>query len=186
MSSPQSERLIWLDLEMTGLIPLKDYIIEIATVVTDWDLNIVATGPNLPIVCPQEALDTMDNWCTTTHTASGLLNRIASDGVDIRRAEELTLKFLREHVNPGYSPMCGNSIATDRTYMRLYMPGLEAFFHYRNLDVTVLKMLADKWNPSVSQNLSQERNHRALDDIHAAIDELKHFRQYFLKLESKE
>ncbi|HSX21101.1 MAG TPA: oligoribonuclease [Gammaproteobacteria bacterium] len=174
--------LIWLDLEMTGLNPQKDRIIEIATVVTDHDLNILAHGPELAINQPVELLKDMDEWNTSHHTSSGLLDKVMHSIVTEQEAELRTLEFLMKYVEPGFSPMCGNSIYQDRRFLNIYMPKLEAFFHYRNLDVSSLKILAKSWAPDVYAQLTKESNHRALDDVIGSIDELKFYRQNILKI----
>lgn len=174
--------LIWLDLEMTGLNPQKDRIIEIATVVTDANLNILAKGPDLVVNQSNELLHGMDDWNTTHHGSSGLIDLVKQSTIDEAEAELRTLEFLQRFVEPGFSPMCGNSIYQDRRFLTLYMPKLEAFFHYRNLDVSSLKILAKNWAPEVYESLIKESNHRALDDVLASIAELKHYKENFLKI----
>lgn len=178
----KKNNLIWLDLEMTGLNPNKDRIIEIATIVTDSDLNIIAHGPELVINQPEDLLRDMDEWNTTHHTISGLLEKVRQSTVTDQEAELRTLDFLLKYVEPGYSPMCGNSIYQDRRFLYNYMPKLEAFFHYRNLDVSSLKILAKSWAPDIYAQLTKESNHRALDDVIGSIDELKFYRQNILKI----
>ncbi|WP_420599199.1 oligoribonuclease [Neptuniibacter sp.] len=173
--------LIWIDLEMTGLEPKTDVIIEIATIVTDADLNILAEGPSLAIHQPDEALDAMDEWCTNQHGKSGLTQRVKDSKVSVADAEQQTISFLNEYVEAGVSPMCGNSIGQDRRFLDKYMPELEAFFHYRNLDVSTLKELAKRWRPEVAAGVVKKGSHLALDDIKDSIEELKHYREYFIK-----
>ncbi|SFC00777.1 oligoribonuclease [Marinospirillum celere] len=173
--------LVWIDLEMTGLDPAKERIIEIATLVTDSDLNILAEGPVLAIHQPDSLLDAMDDWCTKTHGNSGLTQRVKDSQVSTREAELATLEFLRRYVQPGASPMCGNSVHQDRRFMLQEMPELEAFFHYRNLDVSTLKELAKRWNPEVKKSFQKQNTHLALDDIRESVAELRHYREHFLR-----
>ncbi|WP_082676450.1 oligoribonuclease [Thiomicrospira sp. WB1] len=174
--------LIWLDLEMTGLDHRCDRIIEIACVVTDADLTVLAEGPVLAIQTPKSALDAMDDWCTRHHGASGLTQRVLESEVTMAEAEQATLAFLREWVPKGKSPMCGNSICQDRRFLIEQMPELEAFFHYRNLDVSSLKELAKRWVPPVYQSFEKKAAHLALEDIYESIAELKHYRAHLFKL----
>lgn len=174
--------LIWLDLEMTGLNVQKDKIIEIATIVTDQDLNIIAKGPDLVINQSQQLLQSMDEWNTTHHTKSGLFAEVIQSTISEPEAELRTLDFLNKYVEPGFSPMCGNSIYQDRRFLNNYMPKLEAFFHYRNLDVTSLKMLAKSWAPELYEQLTKDSKHRAMDDVLASILELKFYKDNFLKV----
>ncbi|WP_067865919.1 oligoribonuclease [Neptuniibacter marinus] len=174
--------LIWIDLEMTGLEPKTDVIIEIATVVTDSDLNILAEGPMLAIHQSDELLDGMDEWCTNQHGKSGLTQRVKDSSVTEAQAEQETIAFLKQYVAAGESPMCGNSIGQDRRFLDKYMPELEAFFHYRNLDVSSLKELAKRWKPEVAAGVVKKGSHLALDDIRDSIDELKYYREHFIKL----
>ncbi|MCF6764890.1 oligoribonuclease [Thiotrichales bacterium 19S3-7] len=178
----KSRRWVWIDLEMTGLNPQRDRIIEIATIVTDTNLNTIAEGPVIAISQPQSLLDQMDDWCTKTHGDSGLTKRVQQSTISEAQAEEMTLAFLREYVVENTSPMCGNSIWQDRRFLNRYMPNLEAFFHYRMLDVSTLKILAQNWKPSVYEAHNKETKHLALDDIKESIDELNHYRDYFLNL----
>lgn len=172
--------LIWIDLEMTGLDHKHDQIIEIATVVTDKDLNTLAEGPVFAIQTEQHYLDGMDEWCTTHHGNSGLTQRVMDSDISMREAELATIEFLRPWVPKGKSPMCGNSICQDRRFLIEQMPELEVFFHYRNLDVSTLKELAKRWAPQVAASHKKQGAHLALDDIYESIDELKHYRQYLL------
>ncbi len=176
------ENLIWIDLEMTGLDPDRDRIIEIATIVTGPELNILAQGPVLAIHQPEEVLLKMDEWNTSHHTDSGLLERVRSTSVTPAQAEEQTLAFLKEWVPAGVSPICGNSICQDRRFLARLMPELEEFFHYRNLDVSTLKELARRWAPEIIDSFSKENTHLALDDIRESIEELKHYRRHLLKI----
>ncbi len=176
------KNLIWIDLEMTGLKPLQDQIIEIATVVTDKDLVILAQGPVIAIHQPLSVMDAMDGWNTQHHGDSGLSARVADSVHSAQDAEVETLNFLRQYVSAGKSPMCGNSICQDRRFMARLMPELEAYFHYRNLDVSTLKELASRWKPEVLEGFVKKSAHLALNDILDSIDELKHYRDQFLKL----
>ncbi|MEM7081864.1 MAG: oligoribonuclease [Pseudomonadota bacterium] len=185
MSNP-STNLIWIDLEMTGLDPFTDMIIEIATVVTDQDLNVLAEGPEIAIRQPRSLMDSMDEWNTRHHGDSGLTDRVLASSHDTRDAESATLTFLRQWVNDGASPMCGNSICQDRRFMARLMPELEAFFHYRNLDVSALKQLALRWAPAIAKGVVKENRHLALSDIHDSINELKHYREHFLIVDSRD
>ncbi|HBS42687.1 MAG TPA: oligoribonuclease [Oceanospirillales bacterium] len=178
----QKDNLVWMDLEMTGLDPERDVIIEIATIVTDGDLNIIAEGPVMAVHQPDILLDAMDEWNTRTHGNSGLTQRVRDSQYDTRAAELETLAFLREHVKEGTSPLCGNSIHQDRRFLVKYMPELESYFHYRNLDVSTLKELAKRWKPEVVSSFNKKGSHQALDDIRESIDEMLHYRAHFLKL----
>jgi len=169
--------LIWIDLEMTGLRPERDSIIEIATVVTDRELNLVAEGPVLAIHQGEQVLAGMDEWNQRQHGGSGLLARVRASTVDAAAAERQTLAFLAAHVPAGASPMCGNSICQDRRFLARWMPALEAHFHYRNLDVSTLKELAARWYPQLSGQFSKRAAHLALADIHDSIAELRFYRE---------
>ena len=173
--------LIWVDLEMTGLEPLSDRIIEIATIVTDADLNILAEGPVMAIHQAAEIMDNMDEWNTTHHGSSGLTERVRNSTITEVEAQQKTIEFLSEYVAKGVSPMCGNSICQDRRFMVQTMPELEAYFHYRNLDVSTLKELAKRWYPEVSGGFMKKGAHLALDDIRESIEELRYYRQTLLK-----
>jgi oligoribonuclease len=181
-SNSRSTNLIWIDLEMTGLEPDHDTIIEIATIVTDANLNLIAEGPSLAVHQSDAALEAMDEWCTRQHGQSGLTQRVRESVLGERDAELQTLEFLRRHVDQGASPMCGNSIGQDRRFLNKYMPELEAFFHYRNLDVSTLKELARRWKPEVLESVRKKGSHLALDDIHDSIAELRHYREHFIRL----
>jgi oligoribonuclease len=174
--------LIWIDLEMTGLDPQNDQIIEIATVVTDSELNELAEGPVLAVHQPNAVLDAMDEWNTRQHGGSGLTERVRQSQVDTQVAERETLEFLSAWVPHGKSPMCGNSICQDRRFMYRLMPELERFFHYRNLDVSTLKELARRWAPPVYEGFEKDSSHLALDDIRDSIAELRHYRDVFLNV----
>ena len=173
---PSGDYLVWIDLEMTGLKPDSDAIIEIATVVTDKDLAIVAEGPVLAIHHGNEVLARMDEWNQRQHGSSGLLARVRASRVGVGEAQQRTLEFLTPLVNPGSSPMCGSSICQDRRFLARYMPDLERFFHYRNLDVSTLKELARRWAPPVTESFVKQGTHLALADIHESIRELRHYR----------
>ncbi len=170
--------LIWIDLEMTGLDPETDAIIEIATIVTNAELDILAEGPVRAIAVSQARLAGMDEWCTRTHTESGLVARCLADGVGLETAERETMEFLAPFVPAGASPMCGNSICQDRRFLARSMPKLEAFFHYRNLDVSTLKELARRWAPEIAEGFEKESTHMALQDIRDSIDELRYYRAF--------
>ncbi len=174
--------LIWIDLEMTGLDPQKDAIIEIATVVTDARLEVLAEGPVIVVHQPDSALAAMDEWNQRQHGESGLIGRVRVSPCDEAFAERETLAFLERYVPADASPMCGNSICQDRRFLARSMPRLEAYFHYRNLDVSTLKELARRWAPEVADGFVKQSSHRALDDIHDSIAELRHYRAHFLRL----
>ena len=174
------DNLIWIDLEMTGLDPDKDLIIEVATIVTDANLNTLAEGPVIAVHQSDEALNAMDEWNTLTHGKSGLINRVKQSSVDTLQAEQQTLAFLQDYVPQGASPICGNSICQDRRFLYRHMPSLEGFFHYRNLDVSTLKILAQMWAPDVAKGLTKKGSHQALDDIRESIEELRYYRNHLL------
>ncbi|MDC9724336.1 MAG: oligoribonuclease [Gammaproteobacteria bacterium] len=176
------KNLIWIDLEMTGLDTNNDYIIEIATIVTDGDLNVLAEGPTIAIHQSDEILNAMDEWNTRQHGGSGLVARIKETRTTEAEAEQQTLDFLKEYVPAGVSPMCGNSICQDRRFMARIMPELEAYFHYRNLDVSSLKELARRWAPKVEKSFKKKSSHLAMDDVKDSIRELQHYRDLFIKL----
>jgi oligoribonuclease len=173
--------LVWIDLEMTGLQPDTDKIIEIATLVTDENLNLLAEGPVLAIKQSDAALDAMDEWNQTHHGRSGLIERVKASAIDEKEAVRQTLEFLADYSEPNASPLCGNSICQDRRFMANYMPDLEAFFHYRNLDVSTLKELAKRWKPEIMTGLTKKATHQALDDIRESIEELRYYREHFIK-----
>ena len=180
--APSSDNLVWIDLEMTGLDPATDHIIEIATIVTDAHLDPVAEGPVLAIQRDEAALAAMDEWNRTTHGASGLIDRVRRSRLTTSEAERQTLSFLREHAVAGASPMCGNSICQDRRFLAREMPALEKFFHYRNLDVSTVKELARRWAPGVFAGVQKSSVHLALDDVRDSIRELEHYRRHFLRV----
>lgn len=175
--APLTSNLIWIDLEMTGLDTTTDEIIEIATIVTDRNLNEIAEGPVLAVQQPRSVMDNMDAWNTKQHRESGLVDRVLASDLCTAEAEQRTLDFLKRHVEQGASPMCGNSICQDRRFLARQMPLLEAFFHYRNLDVSSLKILAQLWAPAVAKGFTKESTHRALQDIRDSIAELRHYRE---------
>ncbi len=181
MSSKKANNLIWIDLEMTGLDVSNDLVIEIATVVTDNNLNILAEGPVLAVHQSDAVLNNMDDWNTKQHGKSGLVARVKASPVNEATAEKLTLEFLQEYVPEGKSPMCGNSICQDRRFLYRWMPTLEAYFHYRNLDVSTIKELAKHWKPAVAKGFKKKSRHLALEDIHDSIDELKYYREHFIR-----
>jgi oligoribonuclease len=178
-----SDNLIWIDLEMTGLHPDQDRIIEIATIVTDSKLNTLAEGPVFAVHQPDELLNNMDNWNTKQHNSSGLVERVKKSTVEEAEAERKTLEFLRQYVPAGKSPMCGNSVCQDRRFLFRYMPELEKFFHYRLLDVSTLKELALRWAPRIYNGLQKESKHLALSDIRDSIEELKYYRNHLFNTE---
>jgi oligoribonuclease len=180
------DNLIWIDLEMTGLDPDKDLIIEIATIITNKDLEILAEGPMLAIHQSNEALEAMDEWCTNQHGKSGLTERVRDSRVSERDAELQTIDFLKEYVPEKASPMCGNSICQDRRFLARYMPKLEAYFHYRHIDVSTLKELARRWSPTALRGFTKESSHLALDDIRDSIEELRHYREQFIRMPEPE
>ena len=180
--SINNENLIWIDLEMTGLDTTRDAIIEIATIVTDKQLEILAEGPVLAIHQPNDLLEAMDEWNTRQHASSGLVERVKASSIDAREAERQTLDFVSKYVEKGYSPMCGNSICQDRRFMARLMPELEAYFNYRNLDVSTLKELAKRWAPQVAAGFNKQGAHLALDDIRESIAELRYYREHIMKI----
>ena len=173
----RANNLIWLDMEMTGLQPDSDRIIEIALLVTDPQLNVLASGPVLVVHQPDEVLEAMDSWNKSTHAKSGLIERVRASALSEAEAERQALEFLAAYVPPNASPMCGNSICQDRRFLARWMPRLEAFFHYRNLDVSTLKELVRRWKPEIAKGLKKEGKHEALADILDSIEELKYYRK---------
>lgn len=179
--SVSEKNLIWIDLEMTGLDTENDYIIEIATIITSSELQILAEGPMIAIYQPDDILESMDEWNTSTHKNSGLMERVQHSAYDTAQAELETLEFLKAYVPAGVSPMCGNSICQDRRFMHRLMPKLESYFHYRHIDVSTIKELADRWAPNLPKATKNGR-HLALDDIRDSIEELRYFRQHAFKI----
>jgi len=176
------DNLIWLDMEMSGLLPDTDRILELAAVVTDAQLNVIAESPVLVLHQSDAVLDGMDAWNKGTHGRSGLIDKVKASTLDEEAATDAMLAFLKEHVPAGKSPMCGNSICQDRRFMARYMPRLEAFFHYRNLDVSVFKELSRRWRPDIYAGFKKASRHEALADIYESIDELKYYREHFLNM----
>lgn len=178
----KDQRLIWLDMEMTGLDPEKERIIEVAVIITEADLTFVAEGPVLVIHQSDALLDAMDKWNQSTHAKSGLITKIKASTITEADAEDQLLAFLAQYVPAGKSPMCGNTIGQDRRFLVKYMPRLESYFHYRNLDVSTLKELSLRWKPEVYKSFVKQSKHEALADIYESIEELKHYREHFIKL----
>ena len=176
------DNLIWIDLEMTGLEPETDVIIEMATIITDTNLNVLAEGPVIAVHQSDAVLAGMDEWNTRTHGESGLIQRVRDSQIGTAEAEAQTIAFIEQWVPKGKSPICGNSIGQDRRFLCRYMPTLEAFFHYRNLDVSTLKILAERWAPAVKDGFQKKGTHQALDDIRESIAELQYYRQHLLKV----
>ncbi|MER0203215.1 MAG: oligoribonuclease [Nitrosomonas sp.] len=175
-----NNNLIWVDMEMTGLNPDTDRIIEVALVITDSQLNTVAEGPVLVVHQPDEVLNGMDKWNQSTHSKSGLIGKVKASHLNEAEVEAQLIEFLKLHVPTGASPMCGNSICQDRRFMVRSMPKLEAYFHYRNLDVSTLKELAKRWKPQIASGFSKDSKHEALSDIYDSINELKYYREHFI------
>ncbi|WP_354622875.1 oligoribonuclease [Psychromonas sp. MME2] len=173
------DNLVWIDLEMTGLNPETDKVIEIATIVTDSNLNILAEGPQIVIHQSDQVLDAMDEWCTEHHGKSGLTDRVKASKISCEQAEQATLAFLKEWVPEGASPLCGNSIGQDCRFLVAYMPKLEAYFHYRNIDVSTIKELGRRWAPEMVAKHKKTGTHLALQDIKESISELQHYQKYF-------
>lgn len=179
---PNEFRLVWLDMEMTGLDPERERIIEVAVVVTEPDLTIVAEGPVLVIHQPDSLLDAMDSWNRSTHSKSGLTAKVKASTMTEQQAQEELIAFLSQYVPAGKSPLCGNTVSQDRRFMFKYMPKLEQFFHYRTVDVSTLKELARRWKPELLKGFEKRSKHEALADIYESIDELKYYREVFIKL----
>ncbi len=178
--SKNDNNLIWLDMEMSGLLPDSDRILELAVVVTDAELNVLAESPVLVVHQSDAVLDGMDAWNKGTHGRSGLIDKVKASQLDEAAATAQMLEFLKQYVSSGKSPMCGNSICQDRRFMARYMPELESYFHYRNLDVSVFKELARRWKPEIYNGFKKASKHEALADIYESIDELKYYREHFI------
>jgi oligoribonuclease len=181
--SQDQNNLIWLDMEMSGLQPDTDRILELAAVITDAELNVVAESPVLVVHQPDAVLDGMDDWNKSTHGRSGLIAKVKASTLDEAAACQQMIEFLKQHIPAGKSPMCGNSICQDRRFMARYMPELEAYFHYRNLDVSVFKELSRRWKPAIYNGFKKTSKHEALADIYESIEELKYYREHFIKLD---
>jgi oligoribonuclease len=182
--NPNPTNLIWIDLEMTGLVPERHRVIEIATLVTDQYLNALAEGPVIAIHQSDAELEAMDEWNTTQHGRSGLTRRVRESRIDEVEAQRLTVEFLRQWVPAGRSPMCGNSICQDRRFLARWMPELEKHFHYRNLDVSTLKELCHRWAPTIARGFNKESRHLAMDDVKDSIAEMRYYRENFLRIQS--
>jgi len=179
---PESlNNLIWIDLEMTGLDPKMNVILEIATIITDDNLNILEEGPSLSIFQKEEQLSLMDDWNIQHHTSSGLISRVKKSPVSESSAEKDTIAFISKYVKKGASPLCGNTIGQDRLFLTKYMPELTSWFHYRNIDVTTIKELAKRWAPNVFEGVKKANSHQAMEDIKESINELAHYRKHFLR-----
>jgi oligoribonuclease len=183
MMAQDNDNLIWLDMEMSGLLPDTDRILELAVVVTDANLNVLGESPVLVVHQSDAVLDGMDAWNKGTHARSGLIEKVKASTLDEANAALQTIEFFKQFVAAGKSPMCGNSICQDRRFMARYMPDLEAYFHYRNLDVSVFKELARRWKPTIYSGFKKASKHEALADIYESIDELKYYREHFIKLD---
>ena len=179
----RSDNLVWLDMEMSGLDPNVDRILEVATIVTDSDLNIIAEGPAIAVHQDDKLLACMDDWNTRHHNDSGLVERVRNSPISETEAEQRTLAFLGRHVPEGKSPLCGNSIGQDRRFTVRYMPRLDSYFHYRNLDVSTVKELVRRWRPDLFPGIEKKGRHRALEDVRDSIDELRYYRDHFFKME---
>lgn len=183
MAQENNQNLIWLDMEMSGLSPETDFVLEIALVITDAQLNTVAEAPVLVVHQADAVLDRMDNWNKGTHGKSGLIDKVKASRLGDAEVEARMIDFLQQHVGAGKSPMCGNSICQDRRFLARHMPKLEAYFHYRNLDVSTIKELARRWRPELYDGFKKENRHEALADIYESINELKYYREHFLKMQ---
>jgi len=181
MTQASNNHLVWIDLEMTGLDVMDNVIIEIATIITDTQLNVVAEGPVIAIYQPESELDKMDDWNVSHHNSSGLVNDVRTSRIDTRLAEKMTLDFVKQHVPAQMSPLCGNSIHLDRWFLKMHMPELIAHLHYRNIDVSTLKELSKRWAPNLNAKIEKKSAHRALADIHESIAELKFYRENLFK-----
>lgn len=180
--SLNDQNLVWIDMEMTGLDPQSCVVLEIATIVTDAQLNILATGPVIAIHQSDEILDNMDPWCVNTHGATGLTARCKQSDISVETAAQLTIDFLQDYVPAGKSPLCGNTIGQDRRFLVKYMPTLEAYFHYRNIDVSTIKELTARWQPGIAKGFKKKGVHLALDDIIESIDEMRYYRETVFKI----
>jgi len=178
-----NDNLIWIDMEMSGLLPDSDVILELAVIVTDVHLNTIAESPVLVVHQPDSVLDGMDSWNKSTHGKSGLIDKVKASTLTEAEAEAQMIEFLKQYVPAGKSPMCGNSICQDRRFLARYMPKLEAYFHYRNLDVSVFKELARRWRPKLYDGLKKANSHTAMADILESVEELKYYREHFLRME---
>jgi oligoribonuclease len=176
-----NNNLIWIDMEMSGLSPQDDHILEVALVITDSQLNLVAEAPVLVLSQPEAVLDGMDNWNKSTHAKSGLMDKVRSSSLKEAEVEASMITFLQAHIAAGISPMCGNSICQDRRFLARWMPQLESYFHYRNLDVSSLKELVKRWKPEISAGLTKQCKHEALADIYDSIAEMRYYREHFIK-----
>ena len=177
-----ANNLIWVDMEMSGLDPEIERVLEVAVVVTDTNLNTIAEGPVVVLHQPDALLDAMDSWNKSTHAKSGLIERVKASTIDEFTAQTMLVEFLKQHVPAGVSPLCGNSVHQDRRFMVKYLPNFEAHFHYRNLDVSTLKELMRRWKPELAAGMTKHGRHEALADIYESIDELKYYREHFLRL----
>ncbi len=180
---PNEYRLIWVDMEMTGLDPEKERIIELAAVVTESDLTVVAESPVFVVHQSDEILDAMDKWNQSTHGKSGLIQKVKSSTLSEEQAQKQMIEFLSQYVPPGKSPLCGNTVSQDRRFMFRYMPQLEQFFHYRTIDVSTLKELARRWRPALLKGFEKKSKHEALADIYESIDEMRYYREHFIRLD---
>lgn len=180
--APNALNLLWIDMEMSGLSPDDDQILEVAIVVTDANLNVVAESPVLVVHQPDAVLDGMDSWNKGTHGKSGLIDRVKASALSEAEVEQQMLAFIKQHVPERTSPMCGNSICQDRRFLARHMPKLEAYFHYRNLDVSTLKELAKRWRPGLAEGFKKASKHEALADIYESIDEMKYYREHFIQI----
>lgn len=177
----KKDRLIWLDMEMSGLDPLKERILEIAMIITDGDLEIIAESPVIVVHQEQSLLDQMDSWNQGTHSKSGLITKVLASTTSEEEAQKIALDFLSSHLKSGLSPMCGNTIHQDRRFLAKYMPALEAFFHYRNLDVSTIKELCKRWQPEIAKSFTKQQAHTAYADILESIEELRYYRKHFFR-----
>ena len=180
--SVNDQNLVWIDMEMTGLDPETCVVLEIATIVTDAQLNILATGPVIAIHQSNEVLENMDEWCVNTHGATGLTQRCKDSTINVDEASQLTIDFLNDYVPAGKSPLCGNTIGQDRRFLVKYMPTLEAYFHYRNIDVSTIKELTARWKPEIAKGFKKKGVHLALDDIIESIEEMRYYRETVFKI----